>query len=304
MTIAVAWVRTINDCEELIFATDSRLSGDGRTFDACPKVVTLPRTDCAIAFAGYTGHAYPMMQQLALAIEAHAPLRRRSMDLVAMRSHALKIFDSMSESIEVSRFLSSSTSTAPEAEFLFGGYSWIKKKFEIWAVRYSERDERFVAEAAPWVCMDANFERIIVKKRPERVGAHRLGKVVFAGDQAPLAQELLEERLVRLPKNAKAKLDWEPFEVVRDMLRDPKRSETIGGAPQVVKVYQYMDSAPLGVYWPRKTGGVVHLQGRPCLGYERIDRFVLDPDTFQSTQVASPRSGSTRQGGEPTGGSE
>jgi hypothetical protein len=70
MTIAIAWVRTITDCEELVFVTDSRLSGDGRNFDGCPKAMILPRGDCAIAFAGYTGHAYPLMQQLALAIES------------------------------------------------------------------------------------------------------------------------------------------------------------------------------------------------------------------------------------------
>jgi hypothetical protein len=77
-------------------------------------------------------------------------------------------------------------------------------------------------------------------------------------------------------------LDMEPFEVVRDMLRDPGHAETIGGAPQVVKVYQYMRTAPLGVYWPQKAGGEVYLQGRACLGYERIDRWVLDPDTLVS----------------------
>ena len=67
MTVAVAWVRTIRDCEELVFVTDSRLSGDGCNFDACPKLLTLPRNDCLIAFAGYTGHAYPVIHQLALA---------------------------------------------------------------------------------------------------------------------------------------------------------------------------------------------------------------------------------------------
>ena len=66
MTVAVAWVRTIRDCQELVFATDSRLSGDGRDFDCCPKVMALPRNDCGIAFAGYTGHAFPMMLQLSM----------------------------------------------------------------------------------------------------------------------------------------------------------------------------------------------------------------------------------------------
>jgi hypothetical protein len=294
MTIAVAWVRTINGCEELVFVTDSRLSGDGRTFDACPKVMTLPRSDCAIAFAGYTGHAYPMMQQLALAIDAHAPLRRRSMDLPAMRSHALKIFDSMSELILSSQRLSTPVSAAPEAEFLFGGYSWIKKKFEIWAIRYNVRDRRFVAEPAHWVCIDNRSERIVIRRRPDKADARCLGKLAFAGDQAPLAKEKLIERLARLLNANMPKFDWEPFEVVRDMLRDPHHSETIGGAPQIVKVYQYMDAAPLGVYWPKKSDGIVHLQGRPCLGYERIDRFVLDPDTLRSSQTL-PRRAAVRQ---------
>src|SRR3954469_4813095 len=91
MTIAIAWTREISRCEELVFVTDSRLSGDGRNFDACPKVMTLPRTDCAIAFAGYTGHAYPMMQQLSFAIDAHAPLKRGSLDITQVKSHALKV---------------------------------------------------------------------------------------------------------------------------------------------------------------------------------------------------------------------
>jgi hypothetical protein len=64
-----------------LFVSDSRLSGYGTTFDGCPKIFTLPRTDCAISFAGYTGHAFPMMLQLALAIESHAPSKRGSLDL-------------------------------------------------------------------------------------------------------------------------------------------------------------------------------------------------------------------------------
>ncbi|TBF68277.1 hypothetical protein ELG71_28665 (plasmid) [Rhizobium leguminosarum] len=116
MTIAIAWTRTISGCEELIFVTDSRLSGDGRTFDACPKTMTLPRDDCAIAFAGFTGHAYPMMQQLSFAIDAHAPLKRGSLELPQVKSHALKIFDAMSAQIKSSERLSSPTETNPEAE--------------------------------------------------------------------------------------------------------------------------------------------------------------------------------------------
>jgi hypothetical protein len=77
-------------------------------------------------------------------------------------------------------------------------------------------------------------------------------------------------------------MDMEPFETVRDMLRDSGHSETIGGAPQVVKVYQYMQTAALGVFWPDRKMGSIYLQGRRCLGYERIDNWLLDPDTLKS----------------------
>ena len=51
---------------------------------------------------------------------------------------------------------------------------------------------------------------------------------------------------------------------------------------QVVKLYQYMHSASLAVYWPDKKSNQVYLQGRPCLGYERVDNWILDPDTLRT----------------------
>lgn len=90
MTIAIAWTRRIRDCEELVFASDSRLSGDGRIFDAAPKALTLSRNDCAIVFAGLTQDAFPMMLQFSLAVSSYGPARRRSIDLSELRTHALK----------------------------------------------------------------------------------------------------------------------------------------------------------------------------------------------------------------------
>jgi len=280
MTIAIAWTRTISECEELIFVTDSRLSGDGRTFDACPKTMTLPRDDCAIAFAGFTGHAYPMMQQLSFAIDAHAPMKRGSLELPQVKSHALKIFDAMSAQIKSSDRLSSPTETTPEAEFLFGGYSWIKKRFQLWNVRYSNGDRRFKAEPAQWICYSANINRTVIR-RSKKSADKRLGLIAFAGDQAPLARRKLLERL-NLGGTSHHTLDWEPFEVIRDMLRDQGHAETIGGPPQIVKVYQYMKSASLAVSWPDAVAGQPHLQGRALLGYERTEKFVLDPDTLMT----------------------
>jgi hypothetical protein len=81
MTIVIAWVRNVSDCEELVFVSDSRLSGDGRLFDACPKIFTLPRSDCAIAYAGHTEDAFPMMLQFQRAIESYSPALRAGFQL-------------------------------------------------------------------------------------------------------------------------------------------------------------------------------------------------------------------------------
>ena len=267
--------------------TDSRLSGDGTTFDACTKVITLPRSDCAIAFAGYSGHAYPMMHQLSNAIEAHAPLRRGSLDIVSFKTHALKIFDGMSGLIESSLGLSSPANTDPEANFILGGYCWITKSFEVWHIKHSAKQGKFIAYPPKCVRIightgEPKFSKILkdedgnLELKTKKLG----GSIVVAGDQKKVFEKRLLSKLKE--KHDISHLDMEPFEVVRDMLREPRHSETIGGAPQIVKVYQYMRSAPLGVHWPDRASGSIHLQGRPCLGYERIDRWVLDPDTLWS----------------------
>ncbi|OIQ87067.1 hypothetical protein GALL_310920 [mine drainage metagenome] len=284
MTVAVAWIRKLRDCEELVFVSDSRLSGDGCTFDACPKILTLPRSDCAICFAGYTGHAFPMMLQLSLAIDSYAPSRRGSLDLTSLKSHALKVFDGMAELIRTSQLVSAKQNESPGAEFLFGGYSWVKKQFELWSISFNTAEGRFVAQPAHYISHCNDTKQVELRRRPDIEGTEPIGRIAFAGDQSKLAKDLLKKRLgTQNGAVARAiKLDMEPFEVVRDMLRDSHHSETIGGAPQVTKVYQYMRTAPLGLYWPSKKSGSIHLQGRACLGYEQIDRWVLDPDTLVS----------------------
>lgn len=278
MTIAVAWTRGRSPNEELVFVTDSRLSGDGRTFDACPKVQLLPRPDCAIAFAGETGHAYPMMQQLSLAIGSHAPLLKSELDLPALRSHAIKIFNKMSSTIESGIRPSNPEDTYPGAEFLFGGYSWGHKKFQLWRIHYDPSINGFAARPAGAIGYSAKSGFVRISQGRNNV--EQAGLVAFAGDQANVAKDKLQALLkTRTTTQIHDPLDWEPLAVVRNMLRDANRSHTIGGPPQVLKVHQYPCAEPLAVKWGIEEAGVF-LQGREFLGYERTERFVIDPDTM------------------------
>jgi hypothetical protein len=72
MTVALAWVAQRNDgLQHLYLASDSRLCG--ARIDAAPKILTLPRSDCALCFAGDTHATYPMMLQIANAIGPTSP---------------------------------------------------------------------------------------------------------------------------------------------------------------------------------------------------------------------------------------
>lgn len=98
MTLAIAWVRSVGDTKELLMAADSRLRM-GRAWDCGPRILTLPRSDSAICFAGDTHDAYPLMIQMANAIASYPPSRSRSMDLCDMKGHTVRVFNHMREQI-------------------------------------------------------------------------------------------------------------------------------------------------------------------------------------------------------------
>jgi hypothetical protein len=286
MTIAIAWTRKVLNYEQLLFVSDSRISG-GATFDACPKILTLPRADCAVAFAGYEGHAFPMMLQLGLAIDAFPKMRRGAHEISRVRTHALRIFDGMSKLIDTTISSQREILTKPDATFIFGGYSWRLKRFQVWTLKYGEADKKFGAHPAPSLCFFPDLNRV-GWGRSIAPGATGLGLVAIAGDQSREARKRLFELVARrIGKQTRKNLalNMEPFEVVRDMLRDRDRSPSIGGAPQLVKVFQYLRSASFAVYWPDKESGVPHLHGRPVLPYEAWDKHVIDPDTLKETAI-------------------
>jgi hypothetical protein len=288
MTISIAWVRTVKDCEELIFASDSRLSGDGAVMDYCPKIIGLPRSDCAIMFAGTTGRAYALMHQLSNAISAFAPLENRAMDLREVRTHALKIFSTISNSIETPiKELEN-----PDVSFIFGGYSWVFKSFDIWNITYDHNLKRMVAKQAQHAITNPQAKKLFIgSSRTAAISSNtNLGKICFGGDQAEEARNRFTSHMNhKFSENpdmlVNSKLDWEPFEVLCNMLKDEKKSHTIGGAPQILKIYQHMNATPLAVYWTQKDERQIYLNGRPVLGYENIDNWIIDPETLRSSHL-------------------
>ncbi|WP_018861577.1 hypothetical protein [Thioalkalivibrio sp. ALJ3] len=271
MTIGVAWVRTTHrKAQELMLVSDSRLNAGG-FLDAGPKVFTLPRTDAAIAFAGDTYFAYPLIAQVSQSIASHFPLKDRAIDYVPFRTHVIKLLNSIfayyrTELKEL---------RVPDTEFLLAGYSWFKKEFCIDRIYYVSGKTRF-------------------EHRECKTRFGGFGKCMFIGDWAKKGERqlwsILSDRFglesVSSDEPSENQFDYEPFEVVRDLLRNAGPNDTIAGAPQIVSVSQHMNSRHTAVYWPDKSCEKVFLGGRPVFGFENIENWIMDPDSFESSHLS------------------
>lgn len=257
MTLSMAWVRTVGSVSELVFASDSRLRG-GHAWDCCPKIYALPRSDCLISFAGSTSFAYPLMIQMAHGISFFPASNDRRTDITAAKRIALDVFNQMRDLLH--DFPTGQFGPGdPEVGFIFGGYSWKTGHFHIWSLHYDTSIDRFTFRpATPWA------------------GSNGMKVLAITGDAVSEAKEQLVELLRKRNKLPSAGFDMEPFEVLRDMIRDGAHP-SIGGSPQIAKVYRYMRTQHFAVSWP-DSSGTPHAAGRPALSYEKFALPIIDPD--------------------------
>jgi hypothetical protein len=161
----------------------------------------------------------------------------------------------------------------PDAVFILAGYSWRYQVWRIWTIRFDPREGRFSSYRA-------------VKWR----GGHRRKLYAMVGDSIPAAKIRLAKLLQVDGRMRGGGFDWEPLQVLASMIRD-ERFPSIGGPPQVVKVYKHLNVQPFAVAWPTVSGSGNAFMGRPLLEYEVPDVPILevDPVTGQATIVGSRR---------------
>jgi hypothetical protein len=260
---------------ELVMATDSRLyCGGGETWDACPKLLALPRVDAMVCFAGETIRAYPLMLQLQSSIACYPDSQKGILDFDEMVGHAVRVINyqlSMVKHADKSDekyFLDELSGSS----FILCGYSWRRKKFRIIIISFDLKKKQYQA-------------------------IHRKVKsntCVFIGDtnaRENIPATAFDRLRAKLRTSGKLKgrshwtLDWEPFEVMRDLIRDGV-FDTVGGPIQVAKIYQYLKSQPFAVYWPSKEKGQLTINGRPTLEYEATDWPRLDAATLDVSGIS------------------
>ena len=123
MTLVAVWIRQRSERDELIVASDSRLSFGAR-WDCCPKVFPLAREDSVLAFCGDTAFAYPILLQLSNSVTNYRKSRSREQDITSLRPHLLKVIERMLD--EVAQFAERNRGIdTKDFRLLFAGYSWL-----------------------------------------------------------------------------------------------------------------------------------------------------------------------------------
>ena len=264
MTLVASWIRVTLGGEELVVASDSRLTG-GLQLDHAPKIFRLERQDAVIAYCGPTIVAYPILFQIKASLDAHEETRSRVLDIVHLKSHIEKVIESLRSKVVD---LPCQDGTNRAFKFLLAGYSWKMCAYRMWTFRYDLITGEFNAHSA-----------------------RKSGNFIFMSDMADNEKRALDSLIRRLehkPNDSLRSLNWQPFEVLLEVIRDPDVPD-VGGPPQLVKVYKHANTLPINVIWPKdevknsraiRGFEVTHL-GRPLLGYERSKYLVMDPDALE-----------------------
>ncbi len=98
MTLCTAWIRQSNNTEELVFATDSTLTG-GEKWDNGIKLFELPRKDCLLCFAGSTFRVYPLILNLVSSIKFNTHLSKPETDITEVLNYISDLFTNLIKTI-------------------------------------------------------------------------------------------------------------------------------------------------------------------------------------------------------------
>ena len=143
MTLCVAWIRQANNAEELIFATDSTLTG-GEKWDHGVKLFELPRKDCLLSFAGSTARAYPLILILVSSISFDKHLDSPATHIEEVLKHIADLFTDLILKIVKEVESEDIHELRGGARFLFGGWDWQRGLFRVWELFYSKEAEGFL----------------------------------------------------------------------------------------------------------------------------------------------------------------
>lgn len=252
MTISLCWRRKFQGVDEIVFASDSRLSA-GYRWDCAQKIFPIEGPNFCISFAGDADFGFPVLFQFQCMVRNYRRFASGAAPISEMTKGFLAIVNQMAALVD-DRMLAQFTRTS----FLVGGYHFDSGRIYQQIVRYNKTTERY--------------------EREEFGGIRSGGKgfsVGFIGDERATYFKILG----KLIHEQKTELNFQPLEALSVLLRSQDRKSAIGGSPQIVKVYRHRNFLPYAVRMAAKDDKVT-LFGRPLLSYERTFYPVITLDRF------------------------
>jgi hypothetical protein len=250
VTLCAVWKRKAGNTEELVFATDSRLTG-GELWDSGIKLFGFPREDCLLCFCGETRRAYPLILHLVESIRYDKHLLNRHTDLQEVVEHITDLFTELCDELRDPPHGYTLDDLKSGVEFIFGGWCWKKQMLACWKITYSPEANGFI---------------------PQALHDDSLQPILFIGDHAQKAKQKMYEILGNSDNPC---MDMEPLTVITRFALDTEQYPEIGGSLQIAKVYQSGTTEFIGVFWPSFTGGATHFLGRVC----KTDVRYLNPES-------------------------
>ena len=265
MTITLAWVRQNKDTTELLVASDSRLRSRG-SLDQTQKIFRLERGDCCLGFCGDAQVAYPLSVQVSSTLNNFIRTRTRAADVTDLPDTIGNVLSNLLSSWDLK--VDEIAQEIAHTRILFAGWSWRFRRFEI---------GQFVAEGA-------SFHYHRSKARLPHPWREKKRSLVFLGDYERDYMESLSQVLNRRhgsqpPRTSKkitVNFDYEPAEALLAFLRRSRVEQSfpsIGGAPQILKIYPYGSDLPLVV---RESPSEHYLLGRKLFDWEKTGYPILD----------------------------
>lgn len=239
--------------EELCMIADSCVTGNQR-FLAAPKIFSLSRNDCAIACAGTTAYSFPVVEHIMRAVELNQKFIDRACDITDFRRNVLDI----ANRCLIEEQEPEGSPNGPDFNMILAGYSWRKKRFYIWEIRYEKRLGK----------MNYTTPKTIKK-------------TLFAviGDNVAEIRQKIFQRLENDKVKDRGLVDMQPLDVLMDEINDNSlKTRSIGGYPQMVKIYPFMRVLPIGFRQLKKGKRIISYAGRPLLDFEIFPYPIYDLD--------------------------
>ena len=221
MTLCVAYIRQVNETEELVFATDSCLTG-GEKWKHGIKLFRIPKRDCLLCFAGSTARAYPLVLNLVSSIHLDKYLQSPEASLQDVLEYLSGLFTDLITKIISEIPGEDIHELRSGVQFLFGGWDWsagASGAFRGWKLYYSQDVEGFIFDELTNNGKKRFYTFLGDPEEIEGVAKEMYKKMLFDND--------IQDDPI----------DMEPLMILRDISLEEEH-RAIDGSLQIGKVYK------------------------------------------------------------------